>query len=157
MNEETTARDIMTTEIISVTPDDTLVTAANTLSTHHFAGVPVIDSEQKLVGILTEYDLLESAVIHMPTFQVILRSSKVFPEDREHLEKEIQKINSFTVRDIMNTDPLVLAPETPYKEVIDMFVQHHRVNPIPVVDRDKKVLGVISRYDVLKPLRTAGA
>ncbi|MDP3697656.1 MAG: CBS domain-containing protein [Candidatus Taylorbacteria bacterium] len=51
----------------------------------------------------------------------------------------------------MNKEPLTLDPDIPYDDVIKLFREHHRVNPIPVIDKDRKVLGVISRFDVLRP------
>ena len=149
------AEDIMSPKVISVTPGTTLVEAANLLALHHFDGMPVVDAENKLLGILTEYDLLGSAAVNLPTFQVVMQGAKIFPEDKEHLEKEMEKLSVLIVKDVMNTDPLTLTPDASYAKVLAAFADHHRVNPVPVVDADKKVVGVISRYDVLKPLREA--
>src|SRR3989344_4160975 len=125
-------KDVMAKKVISVEPDMPLIKAAQIIMEHSFDGVPVVDEENKLVGILTEYDLIEkSSSIHLPTFQKILEKLK----------------------DVMNEDPLTLAPETSFDEMVKTFREHHRVNPIPVIDKDKKVIGVVSRFDVLKPLQ----
>ena len=52
----------------------------------------------------------------------------------------------------MNKDPLFLEDTATYEEAVDMLKKHHRVNPIPIVKKAKQVIGVISRFDVLKPL-----
>ncbi|OHA43198.1 MAG: hypothetical protein A3G03_02165, partial [Candidatus Taylorbacteria bacterium RIFCSPLOWO2_12_FULL_44_15c] len=117
-------------------------------------GVPVVDEENKLVGILTEYDLIEkSSSIHLPTFQKILENLKVLKQDSSEFQKEVREVSALKVRDVMNNDPLTLEPEASFDEMVKAFREHHRVNPIPVIDKNKKVVGVVSRFDVLKPLQ----
>ena len=61
-------------------------------------------------------------------------------------------MTKLTARDVMNSDPLTLPGTATYDEVVRAFQDHHGVNPIPVIDSTRKLLGVVSRYDVLKPL-----
>lgn len=146
-------QDIMTKEVISVHLDMPLLEAAKILSERNFDGVPVVDTDNKLVGILTEYDLIsKESMIHLPTFQKILQNIKVFKKDQSEFQKEIQEISLLVVRDVMNTDPLTLGEQATFMEVLDAFRNHHRVNPIPVIDSDRRVVGVVSRFDILKPL-----
>ena len=56
----------------------------------------------------------------------------------------------------MNREPLVLKDDSAFDEVIAAFITHHRVNPIPIVDGDNKVVGIVSRFDVLRPLNLLG-
>jgi CBS domain-containing protein len=49
----------------------------------------------------------------------------------------------------MNNDPITFFENSTAKEIVKAFVEHHRVNPIPVVDKDRKVVGIVSRYDAL--------
>lgn len=142
--------DIMTKEVVSVSPEMPISKAANILSDHRFDGVPVLNKDGILVGILTEYDMVSSATIHLPTLQTVLQNLKVFKSDQSQFEKEIKEISSLTVSDVMNKDPLTLSENATYAEVAQTFKDHHRVNPIPVVDNDRRVVGVVSRYDVLK-------
>ncbi len=152
---EITVKDIMTRKVVSVAPETSLVEAANILAEHSFDGVPVVDSKNKLVGIITEYDLIEkSSDIHLPTFQKILQNLKVLRSDRSEFEKEVKKVSSLTVEDVMNPEPLTLSDTASFEEVVRAFKEHHRVNPIPIVDKSEKVVGVVSRFDVLKPLRS---
>ena len=146
------AKDIMTEEVISVHPDTSLLETAKLIAEHNFDGVPVIDNENHLVGIVTEYDLInKTSAVHLPTLQIILRNLPQFRKEEAHFQEEIL---SLKVSDIMNKDPLTMAPDISYDEVIKLFREHHRVNPIPVIDKDRKVIGVISRFDVLRPFQT---
>ena len=144
-----TAKDIMTKEVISVHPETTLLDVAKILAEHNFDGVPVVDAENKLVGIVTEYDLInKTSAVHLPTLQVVLRNLPQFKKEEAHFQEEIL---SLKVSDIMNKDPLSLKSEILYDDIIRLFKDHHRVNPIPVTDENNKVIGVISRFDVLRP------
>lgn len=143
------AKDIMTKEVVWVHPETSLLDVAKVLAEHNFDGVPVVDNENRLIGIVTEYDLInKTSAVHLPTLQVILRNLPQFKKEEAHFQEEIL---SLKVADIMNKEPLTLDPDLPYDEVINLFREHHRVNPIPVIDKDHKVLGVISRFDVLRP------
>jgi CBS domain-containing protein len=143
------AKDIMTKEVIAVHIDTPLLDVAKVLAEHNFDGVPVTDKDNKLIGLVTEYDLInKTSAVHLPTLQVILRNLPQFKKEEQHFQQEIL---SLKVSDIMNKDPLTMPPDMPYEEVIKLFREHHRVNPIPVVDKGGKILGVISRFDVLRP------
>ena len=152
-NKTVSVKDIMTTQVVIVRPDMLLMEAAKVLAEHNFDGVPVVDKENKLIGILTEYDLIsKSTLIHFPTLQKIIQNIGVYGKDKSHFKKDFAEITSLTVKDAMNADPLTLPEDAAYEDVKQAFREHHRVNPIPVVDKDRKVIGVVSRYDVLKPL-----
>lgn len=147
--------DIMTKEVVSVDPEMPLFEAAKILSEHNFDGMPVVDKENKLLGILTEYDLIsQSSSIHLPTLQKVLQDMSVFGKDKSHFKKEFQDVIALKVKDAMNKEPLTLKDSASYEDVVTAFREHHRVNPIPVINNAGKVVGVVSRYDVLKPLRT---
>ena|SRR3989338_1591478 len=147
-------KDIMTKKVISVLPDTPIIEAAKKLSKYNFDGMPVVDKNNKLVGILTEYDLVsKGSSIHLPTFQIILENLKVFKKDRSKFKKEIKEISSLTVQDVMNKEPLTLYENATFEEAAAAFRVHHRVNPIPVINHKNKVIGVVSRFDILKPLQ----
>lgn len=149
-------RDVMTVDVISVDSDMPLIKAAKIIADHNFDGVPVIGKDGLLAGILTEYDLIsKGSALHLPTFQFILQNLKILKEDRSKFEEEIKGISSLKVQDVMNTDPLTIREDASFEEAVMAFRDHHKVNPIPVVTADKKVVGVVSRFDVLKPLHMA--
>lgn len=139
----------MTRDAITVHPDTSLLDVAKVLAERNFDGVPVVDNDSKLVGLVTEYDLInKTSAVHLPTLQIVLRNLPQFKKEDEHFQEEIL---SLKVSDIMNKEPITLSPDAAYDEVIKLFKDHHRVNPIPVIDKDGVVVGVISRFDVLRP------
>ena len=70
--------------------------------------------------------------------------------EKTFLSDELAKIEKLKVADVMNKDPLFVGPSTSVETLQQVFAEHHRVNPVPVLDENKKVVGVASRYDILK-------
>lgn len=153
MSKRLTVADIMTRKVVSVRDDMQLLDAYRILAQHGFNGVPVVDSSKHLVGILTEYDVIsKESLVHLPTLQVISEQLRIYKKDAGEWEKEIAKIRALRVRDVMNTDPLTLPVTASFAKAVSTFQLHHRVNPIPIITAKRQVVGVISRFDVLKPL-----
>jgi len=143
----------MTVQVVAVRPETPLFEAASVIAKHNVDGVPVVDDAGKLVGILTEYDLVsKGSMVHLPTLQVVLQNLTAFRKDRSQFQKEVQEVSNLKARDVMNSDPLTLPDTATFEDVEKAFREHHRVNPIPVIDGERRVVGVISRFDILKPL-----
>jgi len=146
-------KDIMTKEVVSVFVDTPLMESARILAEHSFDGVPVIDQDKKLVGILTEYDLISKGTsVHLPTLQIVLQDIKVYDKDKSAFKETFEEIASLQTHDVMNPDPLTLEEDATFEEAVIAFRDHHRVNPIPVINKKREVVGVVSRYDVVKSL-----
>jgi CBS domain-containing protein len=148
-----TIKDIMTKDVVSVTLETSLIEVAKLLTEKKFNGVPVIDATGILVGIITEYNLISNqSGIHLPTLQAVLGNLSVFGKDKKEFSDEVAAVSKLTAKDVMNNDPLTLPNTATYEEVVKTFQDHHGVNPIPVVDSTRKLVGVVSRFDVLKPI-----
>lgn len=141
-------KDVMTKEVVSVFPETALFKAAKILYDNQFTGLPVIDNSV-LVGIITEYDLISmesETPTHIPTLQKIFQTIPI----EEGREKEIENLFLLKVKDVMNPDPLVLSKDATLEETVSAFKEHHRVNPIPVLDSQRKIVGIVSRSDLIK-------
>ncbi len=151
--ENITVKDIMTKEALTVHAETSLIELAKTMTDHKFNGLPVVDANGILIGIVTEYNLISNqSGIHLPTLQSVLGQLPVFSKDKGEFSDEVAAVTKLTAKDVMNTDPLTLSSTATYDEVVRAFQDHHGVNPIPVIDSTRKLVGVVSRYDVLKPL-----
>jgi|SRR3989344_4668406 len=147
-----TVKDIMTSEVISVHPETSILEAHKLISDHNFHGVPVVDEENRILGILTEYDLIaKGSSMHLPTFQKIV-SELNFEKNHGGLENDIEALAQLRVSDVMNSEPLTLSDTASFEEVVEVFRSHHRVNPVPVINNDKKVVGIVSHFDILQVL-----
>lgn len=151
-------KDVMSATVISVHPETPLLDAHELLAKHKFDGMPVVDGANKILGILTEYDfIVKGSSMHLPTFQKIIMQLSVYQKDRTVFQKEVEELKHLTVKDIMNNEPLTLPDSASFEDAVIAFRDHHRVNPIPVLDKAQHVVGVVSRYDVLKLFTTLRA
>lgn len=151
--------DIMTKNVVAVSPETLVIEAAELFSKHNINGIPVIDKDRKLVGILTEYDLLtKGTTLHLPTFIKLLGEFKIHKNDKSLVREDLKKIITLTVAEIMNDDPLTLSDRATLEEAVVAFAEHHRVNPIPIINNSNQLVGIVSRFDVIKfysPFRTS--
>lgn len=132
------AGDIMTKAILSVTPDHSIRHAARIMLDHHVSGLPVIDGSGKLVGILSEGDLLR---------RVELGPAAIKSEGRQSAEDYI-RTHGWRVADTM-TSPVVTISETTPIDQIAALLSANRIKRVPVID-DGKVVGIVSRADILR-------
>lgn len=140
----------MSLGVVSVFPDTAIVEVANILMDKHFAGLPVIDADGFLMGIITDHDLIEKgSLVHLPTFLKLVDKLKIYRSSEEPLGAEIRQMLGTKVSEIMNPQPIAFEVGTPVMEVIKVFSEHHRVNPIPVVSQGKLV-GIVSRSDLVR-------
>ncbi|MEK7090675.1 MAG: CBS domain-containing protein [Patescibacteria group bacterium] len=145
-------KDIMTKNVATVAPDTSLIAASDKMISSEFNGLPVVDKDHKVVGIITEYDLLSrGTAIHIPTF---IRLMSEFPtkKRRESLlfKKSFEEMVSFSVRDVMNKDPIIMWEGSTFSNILRVLSDHHRVNPNPIVNAKGKLVGIVSRFDVIR-------
>ena len=151
MTESATVSDIMTREMVSCSPDDNLEDVAAMFEKYNFDGFPVISKERKLLGLITAYDMiLQSTRMHLPVIFGIMKQMQQSQTNGNPLEAHFEKLRKVTIKEIMNIDPLVVGPAVKVEELAKEFVQHHRVNPVPVIDINQNLLGVVSRFDVIR-------
>ncbi|MBI9078389.1 MAG: CBS domain-containing protein [Pseudodesulfovibrio sp.] len=143
------AKDIMTTDCITMTPETDIATAAKTLIENKINGVPVIDGE-KVVGVLCQADLIaQQKKITLPSFFTLLDG--VFPiSSHEDLEREMTKISALKVGDAMTAAPTFISPETGIEDIATTMA-NEKLYTLPVIDNGKLV-GVVGKEDVLKTL-----
>lgn len=144
------ARDIMQTRIISVTPDTDITSAGKMLLENHINGMPVVNDQGELKGILCQSDLIfQHKEMPVPPIFTILDS--IFPLfSSKKLDDEFQKIAAATVAQAMVKDVVTVTPDTPVSEIASLMVEKH-FHTIPVVE-NKKLVGIIGKEDVLRTL-----
>jgi CBS domain-containing protein len=141
----------MTGDVLAIAADDTLDTIAQLFEKYDYDGMPVVDANYKLLGVITAYDMiLQSSGMHLPTVIGIMQNIAKGKGDRRQLEEQFSKLREIKATAIMNPKALTVRTNAPLSEAAKLFAENPKVNPISVVDGDGKLLGVISRYDVLK-------
>lgn len=148
------AKDIMTREIISVSPDAEIANAAKILLEKRINGLPVIDASGRLVGILCQSDLVaQQKTIPLPSVFTLLESY-IPLTSMKRIDKEVEKIAAITVKQAMTPNPVTVSPETDIEDVAKLMVDN-KYHTLPVMEGDK-VVGIVGKEDVLKTLLMKG-
>ncbi len=148
------AKDIMTTDVFFATPEMEIVQAAKVMLDKGINGMPVIDADEKLVGILCQSDLVaQQKKLPIPTLFTFLDGIFQLTSGPQ-MEKEVKKIAALCVGDAMTSDPVTVTPDTGIETVAALMVDN-RFHTIPVVAGDR-VVGIIGKADVLRTLLPNG-
>lgn len=143
-----TARDIMTADPICVHPETKIVDAVKILLDKHFNGLPVVDKDKKLVGILTQSDLVaQHKKLELPSYFVILDT--VIPlQSQKKFADSVARMNAEKVEDLMQTEVYFVGPGTPV-DAIATFMVDNKLYSLPIVENDK-IIGIVGKEDVLR-------
>lgn len=142
------ARDIMTAPVITVTLNTGIKELAQLLTAKRISGVPVVDDDGLLLGIVTETDLLfTEKPLHIPTFMTLL-DAVVFFENPFKMDKDLKKLTASTVADLYSEECLTILGTTPTEEIAELMIAQ-KVNLLPVIDAGNKVIGIVSRTNML--------
>jgi CBS domain-containing protein len=143
-------KDIMTKELITVSPDTEIVQATKLLLENRINGIPVTDETGKLVGILCQSDLIaQQKKLPIPSFFTFL-DGLITLTSMKQIEKQVQKIAAITVGQAMTPNPVTVRTDTDIEKVAALMVDKN-FHTIPVVDQGKLV-GIVGKEDILKTL-----
>jgi len=144
------AKDIMTRDVITVFPNMEIVNATEILLKNHINGIPVLDNNDLLVGIICQSDLIsQQKNIPVPSLFTLLDGFIPLTSTKK-LEKSIQKIAAITVSDAMTKNPVSVTPDTDIGVIAELMVDKN-FHSLPVVE-DEKLVGIIGKEDVLQTL-----
>ena len=153
MANTTQVRTIMTSDVVTLAPDQSVPEAAELLSSRHIGAAPVVDADGKLLGLLRDEDLLVSeANLHMPTAIEFLGAELMWPPSVHRYEAELKKAAASSVRDVMATDVSIVS-STDTVEFAATLMHDTGASHLPVVD-DGKLVGVVARGDLVRFLAT---
>lgn len=128
-----TVGEIMISDVVTVSPGQTLDELKHLIQKTQFAAYPVLDQKRNLIGLVTQEDMLRA---------VRPSSGRIMPD--------IELIFATTVENIMSPRVITVAPQTHIEEVIDKMIEHN-LRTIPVTE-DSKLVGIIARIDIIKYL-----
>jgi CBS domain-containing protein len=143
----------MERDVVAVHPDSDVESLLRLMRAHELPGVPVVDGENTVVGIVTEADLVirdEDADLRLP-HHIDLFGGVIFLEPIKHYEDRLRRAFAATVADMMTSDPVTVRAEDTIRDAARMIAER-RHNRLPVVDEDGHLLGVVTRVDVLEAL-----
>ncbi len=143
-----TARDIMSKEVVSVSIQTSLKDLARTFVETRFSNLPVLDDQGKLLGTISETDLVEQQrPLHIPTVMTLFDWVFSFGNEKRFKE-EVDRVTAATVGELYHKDPVTCSPETTVRELAALMSQH-KVHLLPVVEAGEMV-GVVARLDLIR-------
>jgi CBS domain-containing protein len=148
-----TAAEIMDADVPTVSPDADARAAIELLAKADIGALPVTDEERKVVGIVSESDLIlsdEEADLHLPHYLNIM-GGIVFVGSMKGFEKRLDKAFATKVSELMTPDPVVVPTGDDAETVARTIAESHH-NHLPVVDDEGRLAGLVTRADALAAL-----
>lgn len=143
------ARDVMTTDVITVKRNTPVPEVARILATNNISGVPVVDENNCVVGIVSEADLLLKQDKARVPHRLALFGFWVVPEE-PLIEAYKAARGGTTAEDVMTRSVVVFDEEDPVSKIAEVMVKK-RINRVPIL-RDCKLAGIVSRADLLRAI-----
>ncbi len=141
------ARDVMTTSVMTVTPETDVIEIAKMMLEQRISAVPVLNAKGKLVGIVSEGDLInrtESETQHRSSWWLRMASGE------DDVSREYLRSHGRHAEDVMTTDVVTVKPDTPLAQIAALLEKRH-IKRVPVVEGGK-LLGIVSRANLLRGL-----
>ncbi|MEL6929673.1 MAG: CBS domain-containing protein [Cyanobacteria bacterium J06600_6] len=144
-----TVAEIMTTEVVTVSPETSLQEAIQILAERKISGLPVVDSAGDLVGVISETDLTWQATgVDTPPYIMFLDSVIYLQNPAKHND-EVHKALGQTVKEAMSDRPASVKASQAVREAA-RIMHSKKVRRLPVVDEQSKLVGMITQGDVIK-------
>jgi CBS domain-containing protein len=145
-----TAKDIMTSTVITVTPEVSVKELAALLLANKIGGAPVVDADRKLLGVVTESDLIDQKKnLHLPTL-ISIFDSFLYLENPNKADQELKKMMGRTVADIYVKGGVSVQEDTPLSDIATIMSEK-KIHTLPVVSGGTLV-GVIGKSDLIRAI-----
>ena len=148
-----TAADIMDRNVPALSPDDEARQAIEQLAQRELGALPIVDEDRKVIGIVSESDLVlseEQADLHLPHYLNIM-GGIVFVGSMKGFEQRLNKAFATKVSDLMTANPICVETDDEVEHVARLIAEKHH-NHLPVVDGDGRLAGMVTRADALAAL-----
>jgi CBS domain-containing protein len=144
-------RDIMTKEVITFKRNTSVKEAAERLSKANVSGAPVVDDEGRLIGIVTDDDLIMQDIrLHYPTYIQLLDGYIYVPGSFQRFEQEFRKAIGATVGDVMTEEVVTTSEDATVEDVATIMVEKE-IGRLPVLT-DGKLVGIITKGDLVRAI-----
>jgi CBS domain-containing protein len=146
-----TVRDIMITDVATATPDMSIRELAELLANRKISGVPVIDGDRHVLGMVSEADvILQDAELHFPKAIPFLLDSVIYVESFHKFRERYRKAFALKVSEIMTKRVVSISPTASVHEAATLMADK-KVNRLPVVEAEKLV-GILTRGDIVRAI-----
>ena len=139
--------ELMTREVLTIPPDMSVKEAAQLLFEREISGLPVVDEKKKVIGMITEKEIIGMA---LPQYAEQLGDFDVTLDDEPFIKK-IAQADKIRVKDVMRKEILCVNEDVSVAEIARLMIAK-KARRIPVLDKNKKLAGIIARADIVKEI-----
>ena len=151
MSRQSPVSEIMTTEVLTFSPDQTVAEAMQILVDREIDGAPVVDASGAVVGMLSTSDLIvQESNLHFPTVISLLGATLELPSAKKHFEDDLGKVLASNVGEVMHDEVITIQVDETV-EAAATLLHRHDVSRIPVVG-PSGLVGIVSRADILREI-----
>ena len=149
MAAETAVVNLMTAEVVSVERSTPVLDVARLMVEHAISGIPVVESG-RVIGMVTERDIVAQEMeMDAPAYGTFLDAVFKFPWDKS--DEELRLILATTAGELMSSEVVTVSPTTTVRDAAGLMYKR-RLNPLPVVDEQGRLIGIVSRSDIIRLL-----
>lgn len=146
-----TVADVMSHDPIMVSPQTPIKEAIKILAERHISGLPVVDDTGKLVGVISETDLLWQETGVEPSVYIMFLDSVIYLENPARHDKELHKALGQTVAEVMSGEPVTVNPDLPLRKAAKLM-QEQSIRRLAVTDQAGKVIGILTPGDIVRAM-----
>lgn len=146
-----TVADVMSRDLIMVKPQTPIKEAIQILAERSISGLPVVDDAGKLVGVLSETDLLWQETGVEPPLYIMFLDSVIYLENPARYDQELHKALGQTVGEVMSTNPVTVKPDQPLRKAAKLM-QEKSIRRLAVTDNEDKVIGILTTGDIVRAM-----
>ncbi len=147
--ERLTASTVMKESVITVNPENTLSEALEVLARHRISGLPVVDRDLRVVGVLSKTDIIAGVLKDADESVDELVAGMVYRFLRGKIDPT--QLDEVLVEQVMTRRVYKARPNTPLREIAELMVKHE-INRVPIVDQEGLLVGIVTRSDLLTVL-----
>ncbi|MEM8641440.1 MAG: CBS domain-containing protein [Cyanobacteria bacterium P01_G01_bin.54] len=146
-----TVADFMSSPPLTVTPQTPLSEAIGLLAQHKITGLPVVNDQGKLVGVIADTDLMWQETGAEPPPYIVFLDSVIFLQNPARYEQELHKVLGQTVGEVMSQPPITARPEQSLREAAKLM-HSKRVRRLPIVDANQDLVGILTHSDIIRAM-----
>jgi CBS domain-containing protein len=144
---ELLAKDVMIKKVVTISKDATVAELVKLLMKHKISGVPIVNEKKELIGIVSEADI----IVKVSSLPFPLSFSFAFLDSYESYTKSTKEYMKTRVEEIMSKNVKTAMENMPLSKVVNIMINNN-INRIPVLDDDNKLVGIITRADIMKSM-----
>lgn len=143
--------EIMTKDVVTLHPEDSVIEASGLFTKHSFEGFPVVDDKGILVGSMMRSNLVTDRMsVHIPTLLHIFEKFDLYKKDKKFVKKNLERFEKLKVKELMNTEPPLIYENEEEDTAIMLLSKMSGISPVSVVSTNRELKGVIARSDIYR-------